>query len=112
MPLRMRIAKAREKMMTGDIQSDAEARRVYLIIHVVPPDEVIPKLMELARRLANGPTRDIRWTKLACNKRRRDEVNLVLDACLAVESLSMLNEDHKEAARAFVEKRAPEFKGY
>jgi enoyl-CoA hydratase/carnithine racemase len=72
----------------------------------------MPKAMELARRLANGPTRAIRWTKLACNKRLRDEVNLVLDASLAVETISMLTEDHREAARAFVEKRPPKFKGY
>jgi enoyl-CoA hydratase/carnithine racemase len=67
--------------------------------------------MDLAHRLANGPTRAIRWTKLACNKRLRDDVNLVLDASLAVETISMLSEDHKEATRAVAEKREPEFKG-
>jgi len=36
----------------------------------------------------------------------------VLDASLAVETISMTTEDHKEAARAFAEKRAPQFKGY
>lgn len=98
--------------MTGDLMSASEAERIGLINHVVPSDEVMPKAMELAQRLANGPTRAIRWTKLSCNKRLRDEINLVLDASLAVETISMLSEDHKEAARAFVEKRAPNFKGY
>jgi 1,4-dihydroxy-2-naphthoyl-CoA synthase len=41
-----------------------------------------------------------------------DDVNLVLDASLAVETISMLTEDHKEATRAFAEKREPDFKGY
>ena len=111
-PLLCGLAKAKEYLMTGDLMSAAEAERIGLINHVVPPDEVMPKAMELARRLANGPTRAIRWTKMACNKRLRDEINLVLEASLAVESLSMLTEDHKEAARAFAEKRAPQFKGY
>jgi len=111
-PLLCGLARAKEYLMTGDLISATEAERIGLINHVVPPDEVMPKAMELARRLANGPTRAIRWTKLACNKRLRDEVNLVLDASLGVETLSMLTEDHKEAARAFTEKRAPEFKGY
>jgi enoyl-CoA hydratase/carnithine racemase len=111
-PLLCGVAKAKEYLMTGDLISAAEAERIGLINHTVPPGEVMPKAMELAHRLANGPTRAIRWTKLACNKRLRDEVNLVLDASLAVETISMLTEDHKEAARAFVEKRSPKFKGY
>ena len=111
-PLLCGLAKAKEYLMTGDLMSAAEAERIGLINHVVPPDEVMPKALELAHRLANGPTRAIRWTKLCCNKRLRDEVNLVLDASLAVETISMTTEDHKEAARAFAEKRAPQFKGY
>lgn len=69
------------------------------------------KAMELARRLANGPVRAIRWTKMACNKCLGDEINLVLDASLGAEIISMYTENHKETARAFVEKRAPVFKG-
>lgn len=111
-PLLCGLARAKEYLMTGDLMSATEAERIGLINHVVPLNEVMPKAMELAHRLANGPTKAIRWTKLTCNKRLRDEVNLVLDASLAVETLSMLTEDHKEAARAFTEKRAPEFKGY
>lgn len=111
-PLLCGLAKAKEYLMTGDLMSAAEAERIGLINHVVPPDEVMLKAMELAHRLAAGPTKAIHWTKLACNKRLRDEVNLVLDTSLAVETISMLTEDHKEAARAFTEKRTPEFKGY
>ncbi|MFH1488568.1 MAG: enoyl-CoA hydratase-related protein [Pseudomonadota bacterium] len=111
-PLLCGLAKAKEYLMTGDLITAAEAERIGLVNHVVPQAEVMPKAMELAHRLANGPTRAIRWTKLSCNKRLRDEVNLVLDASLAVETLSMLSEDHKEAARAFVEKREPKYKGY
>lgn len=111
-PLLCGVTKAKEYLMTGDLISAAEAERIGLINHAVPLGEVMPKAIELARRLANGPTRAIRWTKLACNKRLRDEVNLVLDASLAVETISMLTEDHREAARAFVEKRSPKFKGY
>ena len=111
-PLLCGLAKAKEYLMTGDLINATEAERMGLINHVVPSSEVMPRAMELAHRLANGPTRAIRWTKLACNKRLRDEINLVLDASLAVETVSMLTEDHKEATRAFAEKRTPEFKGY
>ncbi len=110
-PLLCGLARAKEYLMTGDLMTAAEAERIGLVNHVVPPEQVLPKAMDLAHRLANGPTKAIRWTKLACNKRLRDDVNLVLDASLAVETLSMLSEDHKEATRAFAEKREPEFKG-
>ncbi|MFC1886391.1 enoyl-CoA hydratase/isomerase family protein [Thermodesulfobacteriota bacterium] len=111
-PLLCGIAKAKEFLMTGDLIYAPEAERIGLINHVVSSEEVMPKAMEMAHRLANGPTRAIRWTKLSCNKRLRDEVNLVLEASLAVETLSMLTQDHKEATRAFVEKRPPQYKGY
>ncbi len=111
-PLLCGLVKAKEYLMTGDLMTAAEAERIGLINYAVPPDEVMPKALELAHRLANGPTRAIRWTKLSCNKRLHDEVSRVLDASLAVESLSMLTEDHKEATRAFAEKREPKFKGY
>ena len=108
-PLLCGIARAKEYLMTGDFISAAEAERIGLINHVVPHDEVLTKAMALAQRLANGPTKAIRWTKLACNKRLRDEVNLVLDASLGVEMLTFFTEDHKEAGRAFSERRAPHF---
>ena len=110
-PLLCGLAKAKEYLMTGDLMTAAEAERIGLVNHVVPQAQVMPKAMELAHRLANGPTLAIRWTKLACNKRLRDEVNLVLEASLAVESLSMMSDDHKEATQAFVEKRTPQYKG-
>jgi enoyl-CoA hydratase len=111
-PLLCGLARAKEYLMTGDLISATEAERIGLVNHVVPHDEVMPKAMEVAHRLANGQTKAIRWTKLACNKRLHEDVNLVLDTSLATETISMLTEDHKEAARAFVEKRAPKFKGY
>ncbi len=105
-------ARAKEYLMTGDLLTAAEAERIGLVNHVVPAGEVMKRAMEMAQRLANGPTRAIRWTKLVCNKRLREDVNLVLDTSLALETMSMLSDDHKEATRAFTEKRAPRFKGY
>ena len=111
-PLLVGIARAKELLMTGDLINAMEAERIGLINRVVPAGQAYPAGLTLAKRLAAGPTRAIRWTKLSLNKRLKDEVNLVLDASLAVETLSMATEDHKEAARAFVEKRPPRFTGH
>jgi enoyl-CoA hydratase len=110
-PLLIGVAKAKELLFTGDLIDAREAERIGLVNHVVPPGKAYEEALALARRLASGPSRAIRWTKLATNKRLKDEVNLVLDASLAVETLSMGTEDHKEAARAFVEKRPPRYTG-
>jgi enoyl-CoA hydratase/carnithine racemase len=110
-PLLVGVAKAKELLFTGDLIDAREAERIGLINRVVPAGKAYDEALTLAKRLAAGPTRAIRWTKLATNKRLKDEVNLVLDASLAVEALSFATEDHREAARAFVEKRPPKFTG-
>ena len=110
-PLLVGVAKAKELLFTGDLIHAPEAERIGLINRVVPQGKAYEEALALAIRLAAGPTQAIRWTKLATNKRLKDEVNLVLDASLAVETLSAATEDHKEAARAFVEKRPPRYTG-
>jgi enoyl-CoA hydratase len=104
-------ARAKELLMTGDIISAAEAERIGLVNHVVPADQLLDKAMALATRLANGPTKAIRWTKVSVNKILRDTANLVLDTSLALEKHCFYSEDHKEAIRSFVEKREPKFTG-
>jgi enoyl-CoA hydratase len=104
-------ARAKEFLMTGDIISAAEAERIGLINHVVPADQLMDKAMAFATRLANGPTKAIRWTKVSVNKILRDTANLVLDTSLALEKQCFSTEDHKEAIRSFVEKREPKFTG-
>ena len=104
-------ARAKEFLMTGDLLTAQEAERIGLINRVVPQDKLMSAAMELATRLANGPTKAIRWTKVSVNKILRDTANLVLDTSLALEKHCFYTEDHKEAVRAFVEKREPKFTG-
>jgi enoyl-CoA hydratase len=104
-------ARAKEFLMTGDLVTAQEAERIGLVNHVVPGDELMEKAMAFATRLANGPIRAIRGTKASVNKILRDTANQVLDTSLAVELQCFATEDHKEAVRAFVEKREPKFTG-
>ena len=67
--------------------------------------------MELARRLATGPALAIRGTKHAMNKKIWNDLNLALDMGLSLEARSAGHPDHQEAARSFVEKRPPKYKG-
>lgn len=66
-----------------------EAERIGLVNHVVPLEELAAKTRELAERLAAGPTWAVRWTKAWINKVLRKRMNLILDASLAFEALTL-----------------------
>ena len=110
-PLLIGVAKAKELLMTGDIVDAAEAERIGLVNKVVPHDQLMAEAKGLAKRLANGPAMAIRGTKHAINKKVWNDLNLALDMGLALEERSSRHPDHHEAARSFVEKRPPEYKG-
>ncbi len=110
-PLLIGPARAKEFLMRGNLVNGAEAARMGLVNYAVAPEQVMAKAREIARELADGATLAIRWTKLAVNKWLKQQVNMILDASLAYEIVTMTTEDHREAARAFVEKRKPAFKG-
>jgi enoyl-CoA hydratase/carnithine racemase len=111
-PALIGVSKAKEYLMTGKMLNAVEAERIGLISYAVSPDEVMPKARELAQELADGPTWAIRYTKVSVNKFLGDQVNLILDASLGLEMLTFTTADHKEATKAWVEKRKPKFKGF
>jgi enoyl-CoA hydratase len=67
--------------------------------------------MNLARRLANGPPLAIRWTKMSINKRIKADIDFLFDTSMAWEQHTFYTEDHREAVKAFIEKREPQFRG-
>jgi enoyl-CoA hydratase len=77
----------------------------------VPASELLLQALVHARRLAEGPAVAIRWTKMALNQHLRHSMNLTMDAGLATELLSIETEDAREAGKAFIEKRSPNFQG-
>ena len=105
------MARAKEYLLTGQWIDGKEADRIGLVNYAVPREQVVPRAMEIARRLAQGAPMAIRWTKYAINKILRDHVNLALDSSMFLEAITMSSEDLEEAARAFFDKRRPLFKG-
>jgi enoyl-CoA hydratase len=111
-PLLIGPARAKELLMRGKLIDGKEAEHLNLVNYAVPREEVLGKSMDLAKELARGPVWAVRWTKMSVNQWIKHQLNLLLDGSIAFEMLSMNTHDHAEAARAFAEKRRPEFKGY
>src|SRR5260221_6719729 len=89
--------------------TDAEC--IVLVNYELPPEQVLPKATEIAEDLADGATWAIRWTKLSVNRMLKQNMHVILDASMSLEHETMHMQDHREATRAFAEKRKPKFTG-
>jgi enoyl-CoA hydratase/carnithine racemase len=104
-------AKARELFYTAARVTAADCLALGIVNRVVPDDRLHDEAASLARELASGPTVAFRHMKQNLDRALREE----LPACLAAEAAgtvaSAQTEDHREAVRAFIEKRRPLFSG-
>jgi 2-(1,2-epoxy-1,2-dihydrophenyl)acetyl-CoA isomerase len=104
-------AKARELYMLSDRVTADEALRLGLANWVCAPEQLAERTKEITQRLATGPAVAYRYMKENLNRAMAGEV----DECLDLEATHHIHcaqtDDHKEAAKAFVEKRTPVFKG-
>ena len=111
LPRLVGLGKAKELIFTGEIIDAKEAERIGLVNKVVPHEELNSTGMELARKLAKGPTLAIGKAKMVINR----AIELSLDSALkdAIEAGFFIfgTEDALEGVMAFVEKREPKFKG-
>ena len=87
------------------------AKRIGVVTMVVPHDELEIAALELAEKLANGPTLAIQKTKQVIYEGLRMDLEESLKYInVAMQELNQTR-DHQEGATAFVEKREPEFRG-
>jgi 2-(1,2-epoxy-1,2-dihydrophenyl)acetyl-CoA isomerase len=105
-------SKARELYFTGRPVDAEEALSLGLVNRVVPDDQLADATIELARSLAQGPQIALRLMKQNMNFAECGTLADLLDMEAANQVQTGRTEDHREAARAFVEKRAPVFVGH
>ena len=104
-------AKARELYLLSDRVDAPEALRLGLTNWACEAELLAARTSELATRLAAGPSVAYGYMKENLNRAMAGE----FDDCLDLEATHHIHcsqtEDHREAAKAFVEKRAPVFRG-
>jgi 2-(1,2-epoxy-1,2-dihydrophenyl)acetyl-CoA isomerase len=111
LPRLVGIGRAMEISMTGDPVDAVTAVRIGLVSRVVRGDDLTSVTMDLAHRLANGPTRAIGLTKRALNRNLSLDLGSALDYEADMQELASRTIDFGEGVRAFVEKRPPRFVG-
>jgi 2-(1,2-epoxy-1,2-dihydrophenyl)acetyl-CoA isomerase len=104
-------AKARELYYLSDRVSADEALRLGLTNWVCADDELADATRALAVRLAAGPTVAYRYMKENLNRAMTGDLYDCLDLEVTHHIHCGQTEDHREATKAFVDKREPVFRG-
>jgi 2-(1,2-epoxy-1,2-dihydrophenyl)acetyl-CoA isomerase len=105
-------ARARELYLMSPVLSAQEALALGMVTKVVPDAEVEAAAHELAMSLAQGPSITLGYIKKNINNAEHMSLEACFDAEAMHHSRSGETADHKEAAKAFVEKRKPEFQNH
>lgn len=104
-------ARAKELVLFGRTFTAEEAIAWGISGETADPDDVLPRSIELARQLAEGPTTAFAQSKLLIGRAR----GLSLDEALEAEALGQIacgsTSDHVGAVTAFLNREAPVFTG-
>jgi enoyl-CoA hydratase/carnithine racemase len=111
LPRLVGTAKALELLLTGDVLTASEALNLGIVNEVVPHASLMEETIKLAEKIAGRPPLAVRMMKRAVYQAQTSTLRAHLDYISSQLSLLSETEDHREAARAFLEKRRPVFKG-
>ena len=73
-------------------------------------DRLMDDAMAMAKRLADSAPIAIRFNKRLVNKELEMRVSQLYDLSVALEAITFETADHREAVKAFLDKRAPVFR--
>ena len=104
-------SRARELLMLDRRINADEAEALGIVNRVVPHEELMSEGLAFCRELAQGPTAVLAMMKWTLNYAATSTLSDSLYQEGAHVMLSFSGEDNKEAARAFLEKRPPNFIG-
>lgn len=103
--------KATALMMLGERISAEEAERIGMIYKVFPEESFAENAMNIAKFLAELPTRGLAYTKQVLNSSCFTTFDEQIEDENIFQQRAALTQDYKEGVKAFMEKRTPKFRG-
>jgi 2-(1,2-epoxy-1,2-dihydrophenyl)acetyl-CoA isomerase len=104
-------AKACELIFTGSMISADEAAKIGLVNRVVPHEQLMSAVLELAGKMANNPPGVLRLAKESIYRNLTSDLETAFARENDVQVECFYSEDFLEGLTAFVEKRKPQFRG-
>jgi 2-(1,2-epoxy-1,2-dihydrophenyl)acetyl-CoA isomerase len=111
LPRLIGLSRALELMYTGDWVGAERAESIGLVNRVVSDDDLITETLAMAHRLADGPSVALQTIKHLARKSLDMTLPEMLEQTYAAVGFLFSTEDHREAMRAFLDKRDPVFQG-
>lgn len=105
------FGRALDMAITNELVDAREAFAWGLANRVYAPDELMQATLAMARELAKAPTRGIGLTKRALNHALTSDLENALDYEAHLQNIAVQTADHVEGVDAFLEKRAPKYRG-
>ncbi len=103
--------KAKELIFTGNLITAKEALELGLVNKVVPQEKLKETVIEMANALLQHSPVILKLAKIAINKAWETPLTVGLSYERDLFAMGFGTEDQKEGAKAFLEKRKPEYKG-
>jgi 2-(1,2-epoxy-1,2-dihydrophenyl)acetyl-CoA isomerase len=101
--------KTLELAWTGDPIGAQEAYQAGMLNAVLPDDQLLPRVQEVAQRLAAGPARTVALIKRGVNQAHELPLERVLELEAGYQTIASRDPNFAEGLAAFREKRPPEF---
>ena len=105
------LAKAKRLVMTGEMIQAPVALQLGLVDEILAPDKLMPRAVEFAKQLATKAPLALGMAKVVINNCLNVDQDTGRQLERLGQSILKKTEDHREGAKAFLEKRPAVFRG-
>lgn len=112
LPRQVPFAKAMEILLTGEKFDAKTALELGFVNYVVPPDQLLTKAEEIAKKIASNGPLAVRAVKQSVIENSGVNVKDALARELELAMPIFMSKDAREGPKAFKEKRPPKYQGH